>query len=182
MYCCILRSHIINTALFYKFINTIITTGKLCVSTLHQFNSVGQNQQGQNGASFKKTPLFWRDFPILTFLYFNYYHFGHPSMLDTTVLPLCCMCVCIIWCESYLLRAEFTGLGQGHACGVRALQEVSVGGLVALDWGRPVVVGVLGVPCVGPPFQLVPQPLHCPRPLTLQVPVTLGAQQRERQF
>lgn len=73
----------------------------------------------------------------------------------------------------YLLGAKFAGLGQGHACGMRALQEVPVGGLVALDGWRPVVVGVLGVPCVGPPFQLVPQPLHCPRPLTLQVPVTL---------
>lgn len=73
----------------------------------------------------------------------------------------------------YLLGAKFAGLGQGHACGMRALQEVPVGGLVALDGRRPVVVGVLGVPCVGPPLQLVPQPLHRPRPLTLQVPVTL---------
>lgn len=69
------------------------------------------------------------------------------------------MSVCVrgLKCQcDYLLRTEFTGLGECHTCAVRALQEVAVGGLVALDRGRPVVVCVLRVPRVGSPLQLVP--------------------------
>lgn len=82
-----------------------------------------------------------------------------------------------LWCQCqidhYLLGTEFTGLGERHACAVGALQEIAVGGLVALDGRGPVVVGVLGVPRVRPPLQLVAEPLHCPRPLALQIAITL---------
>lgn len=67
--------------------------------------------------------------------------------------------MCIVTCMTgsiYLLGTKFTGLGECHTCAVRTLQEVAVGGLVALDWRGPVVVGVLGVPRVRPPLQLVP--------------------------
>lgn len=56
----------------------------------------------------------------------------------------------------HLFRTKFTGFGQCHASAVRALQEVAVGGLVALNWRGPVVVGVLRVPRVRPPLQLIP--------------------------
>lgn len=73
----------------------------------------------------------------------------------------------------YLLGTEFAGFGQRHACAVRPLQKVAVGRLVALHRRGPVVVGVLGIPGVRPPLQLVTQPLHGPRPLPFQVAVTL---------
>ena len=71
----------------------------------------------------------------------------------------------LLW--TYLLGAELTGLGQSHAGAVRALQEVAVGGLVALDGRGPVIVGVLGIARVRPALQLVTQPLHRPCPLPL---------------
>lgn len=76
----------------------------------------------------------------------------------------------------YLLGTEFTGFGQRHACAVRPLQEVAVGRLVALHGRGPVVVGVLRIPGVRPPLQLVAQPLHSPRPLPLEVAVALWIQ------
>lgn len=56
---------------------------------------------------------------------------------------------------------------------MRTFQEISVGRFIALDRWGPVVISVLGIASVRPPFQLVPEPLHRPCPLPLQITITL---------
>ena len=71
----------------------------------------------------------------------------------------------------YLVRQKLASLLQSESRTVRPLQEVAVGGLVALSRWTPVAVRKLSGAVVraAPAFQFLVQPLDGPRPLAFDV-------------